>query len=198
MLKSRFLKISFVVAIFILGPCACNPCGEVPRHFIVQSIGARNFAFSVTSSKAVEVTQPNIVVEWDNYILNVPFNVEYTASISRSGSAAYATDCVQKGEGGANTGLKEIYVIAIKDYNELYHADDTLNAIVSISENINDVQSIEQFKSRNSPTLFARDLIVKLTQAPADDMGSYQFKVVMHLLNGDIFSATSDPVFLSK
>jgi hypothetical protein len=198
MLQTRFFKISFVIALFILGPCACNPCGEVPRHFIVQSIGARNFAFSVTSSQAVEITQPNVVVEWDNYILDVPFNVEYTASIARSGSAAYATDCVQKGEGGANTGLKEIYVIAMKDYNELYHADDTLNSIVSVGENVNDVHSIEQFKSQNSPTLFAQDLIVKLTQAPADDMGFHQFKVVMHLLNGDIFSVTSDPVLLSK
>jgi hypothetical protein len=197
MTRACYFKIALIVFIFIVGPCACNPCGEVPRHFTVKSISAANFHSPLGGSDPIQSVPPGAEVAWNNYALDVPFNVEYTAGLS-GGAALYATSCVDPGESGANTGIKDIYVIALDDYNENYHENDTLNAVVKIGVNTNYLMSMSDFKLENSPTLYAQRFVVKLLQAPSADKDDYQFKVVMHLLNGDIFTATSSPITLLK
>jgi hypothetical protein len=199
MTQPRFLKLSaFIVALLILGPPACNPCGDVPSHFLVTSIRAENFFYPSGKTLPLQFVAAGTEVQWDHYILNVPFNVEFTASVRGTGSALYATSCIDPGEDGAKTGIKEISVITLSDYNDNYHEGDNLSAIVSVGDDRDIYYSMDEFISLNAPTLFEQEFRIKLLEAPSQDTNSYQFKIELHLLNGEVFTATSEPVTLLK
>ncbi len=199
MTRSIFIKIALIVFIFIVGPCACsNPCKDVPDHFIVQSIKADNFYYPSGKTSATQFVNTGTEVQWDDYILYVPFDVLYTASVGGSGAALYATSCSDPGYRGANTGVKEIKLIAVNDYNDNFHEGDNLNSIVSVAGDVNIFKSIDEFSSYNASTLFDQTLHIRFLEAPSQATGSYQFKIELHLLNGDVFTATNTPVTLLK
>jgi hypothetical protein len=196
---SRFTRISiFIVIVLMIGPSACNPCGDVLTHFKVYAISAENYFFPLSTSRPMELATVGAEVEWSQYVLNVPFNVQFTASVRGTGTSLYATSCIEKGGNGADTGIKDLYVIVLNDYNENYHQNDTINSMVSVGADHNYLSTVEIFESENAPKLYAQQFVVDLLEAPSEDIANYQFKVVLNLLNGEIFTATSAPVTLRK
>lgn len=98
-------------------------------------------------------------------------------------------------------GVDTVYVISVKDYNNQYSQNDTLNNIILVNyftyraDDINKFFPFENYIQANEAGILRDELEIKIKEPPfvQNDFAS---KVVLILKNGETFEATSSDIRL--
>lgn len=142
------------------------------------------------------------VIPWNDYAMRVNFKTTFHAARDNEGTGArlLATSCDPDGQKGSTIGVDTLYLISMRDYNDIFHKNDTINPIVEIGT---DSYGYFSFLSLSEYVMYNREGIknmqfdIKLNQPPGED-GTYQFKIVYALEDGQVFQADSDKLKLMK
>lgn len=88
-----------------------------------------------------------------------------------------------------------MYFITLKDYNNTYKANDTINSIINYRwlirypEHLNDTDELEDFIQTNDETIISSYWDFLITEPPV--YPQQQFKIVFHLDNGEQYEDTT-------
>lgn len=105
---------------------------------------------------------------------------------------------------GSTIGIDTIFVLSLTDYNADYIVNDTLNNILLAnywSNSFTDFDNffpLHRYINENSDGIGQDIFEIKISEAPLNDSGEYQFKIILILKNGDIFEQISDKIRLTK
>jgi hypothetical protein len=195
-------RVSIVLILLIIGPSACENCGHIPDYFTILGVKISNLKFIGEAARPSVAILPHENVEWDKYYMGVNFERTYFSQNKSSFGASLFADCGSKGDLGAKVGIDTLYVVAMKDYNDHFHQNDTLNSIVRIGglvrapEGFNSLNSIQYYINENRTSIREYNFSIKLSQPPFPGTGDYKFRLIYKLDNGEVFENDNDIVHL--
>ncbi|MGK7392275.1 MAG: hypothetical protein ACNS60_18120 [Candidatus Cyclobacteriaceae bacterium M2_1C_046] len=194
-----------ILVIFILPIISCiNHCDNTTTpYFKIIDIVTYHTQYTGNDSEPWASVTENESVFWDQYYLRAAFEVDYHAYIKNSaGANLYAESCIGPGEGGSKTGIDTLYVVTLRDYNESYLANDTINDIILVNNTYYfstvDPQPLSKYISDNKEGISLDYFEVKLKEESAKATGEYQFKLIYILEDQVQFEAISEKVILHK
>ena len=200
-LAAAFFFVQLLFSCELFGGRGGSSCPDVLPYF---SIGGLN-PYHLWVNGTGQLLPKGTPVSWNQYYMNVAFQVTYQAGTHRSGSgAAYALDCNVSGDLGSRIGVDTLYVIALADYNANYAAGDTLNDIVTLNTQAYFAQDFDKFYpvsryvAENRDGIRQQSFKWRLTEPPAANDASHRFRVVYRLRNGQTFQTDAEPVRLTR
>jgi hypothetical protein len=197
-------KMTIAVILLILGPSACENCPDTPKYFTIVGLETSNAKFTGEGSNPWQILAANEPVSWENYFMRIGFEKTYFSQNENSAGSALKADCLSGGYLGAKVGVDTLYVVTLSEYNQDFHANDTINSIVLANDWTYYVEDFDQFYSISdyidqNRVVIANDVFeLKIIEPPSADSADYQFRLTFILNNGETFTTDTDMVKLTK
>lgn len=203
-----------LVAIFssVIISCIQNNCGddiecpEVLPHFSILNIEATNNTLNSNDENSDLIPNGDSVT-YNRFYITTTLNVEYHTHNITNGigtlMACSPAPCLGNGHEGTKSGVKNITVVTLSNFNFNHFENDTINDIISISSDYKplDVSNFDSntddFVENYGIALTLEYFHLKLNHPPSN-AGSYNFKVILELNDGEIFEVTTPAVLLNK
>lgn len=134
----------------------------------------------------------------------VYFDKTYSLKQERSAGASLCADCNSKGYAGSKLGLDTLYLVALTDYNDQFHKNDTLNNIILVNDfayTLNDLfryQPVEYYVEENRTGVKREVFGIRISEPPSNPSGDYVFRLIYVLENGETFVKDSPRVALTR
>jgi hypothetical protein len=187
-MKKRIAS-AVISGLFFFG---CNPsdsgnggCGPESNYFDINGLSIKTYAADS--------------IQFSNFYLDVAFGVRYYSATKPRFSfipeAQATSPCPIQGYLGSQEKLAELYLIALSDFNQDFHAGDTINSLVMVQgRSLNGWTPLQDFidGSRNEGIKEQYPLL-RLTQKP-DAKVKQAFRLVVKLQNGEAYTAETKPI----
>lgn len=173
---------------------ACNPCNQssVLGHIDITGFNPKN-----TNLVTLMFLNANDSISWHEYGINLNFKIDYVAENQKPNldfqlfNKAYAK-CVLPNPGhlGSKEKITKLHVITLMDYDSTYSANDTIDGIFMIKNELRDVDFAD-FITIQGNIYSPITNFLYLTRQPAFARNA-QFKIVMDLDNGEHYEGTTE------
>jgi len=197
------IKGTLAILLFLLGPTACENCGE-ETYYSINGLKIYNFKYTGLDPIPIKTIEDGESSAWDKFFVQVGFEETYYTENRKSGGYTLFADCWGKGSLGSKIGLDTLYLITLKDYNDEYLQNDTLNSIILANDltngigKFNNFYSLTKFVQENKASIPNHEFVLKINEPPSKDIGEYQFKLILILNGGKTFENESRIVKLIK
>jgi len=197
-MKARCIFLSIII-LSIVQSCWYAPlnCDDIKPYFDITGINFEGRFFSENTRYPVSAT--DLAIDFEDFYLSLSFDKEYISSINTNGTLL-ADDCRDNGHEGTKPeeGPDTLYFITLKDFNNTYAANDTINDIIHYRwlirypEHLNDTDELESFIKTNDESILNSYYDFKITEQP--DFAQQQFKIVFLLDNGELYEDTTSVI----
>lgn len=175
------------------GPCG-EDCPEVIPHFDIGGI-------TTESLQNDTVTYLLYSLKVDLMPTFLGFNTPEKKGNNGLLFACSPAPCPMDGHEGTKTGLANIEVFTLTQYNETYLAGESINPMLEISTKMLDTdgnertETISQYLARNNDAIWEYSFSLKLKSPPTTE-GPHAFRIVYTLDDGRRFEAETEEVYL--
>lgn len=197
------MKIKLILPLLILltigQACWFAPlnCDDIKPYFDITGINFEGRFFS--ENTRYPVTSTDLAINFEDFYLSLSFDKEYISSINPNGSLL-ADQCPENGHEGTKPeeGLDTLYFITLKDFNQNYTANDTINDIINYRwlirypEHLDDTDELEKFINDNDESILNSYWDFKITEPPG--YPQQQFKIVFLLDNGELYEGSTSVI----
>lgn len=211
MIKDQLIKWLRAIAIttaILIGPSSCffyGKCNEVLPYFRIEGLILSNKVLTGNAQNPMVDVPNNEQASWADHLIRVDFQTTYYAggSHNKAGNSLYALSCSSDGERGSQVGIDTLYVVTMFDYNQNYEANDTINAMVSITDDYYQpadfryFRSLEEYVSINKEIIRSFFLNIRINQQPLSS-GVSQFKIIYLLRDGRRLEALTPGIQLTN
>lgn len=196
-MKTRF---TFLLILLIFAQaCWYSPlnCDNIKPYFDITGINFEGRFFS--ESTRYPVTSTDLAIDFEDFYLSLSFDTEFISSLSTNGTLL-ADQCPENGHEGTKPeeGLDTLYFISLKDYNNTYKANDTINSMINYRwlirypEHLNDTEILERFIKTNDESIVNSYWDFLITEPPL--YPQQQFKIIFLLDNGEFYEDTTSVI----